>query len=178
MKNRFHFTYRFTRCVYIFLIFMSIVAASSRAQAAPQTVKSGAAQTQVYEVARELVCDCPDCGKQALDQCPNCEIGRKYRAVIAAQLKEGRSKAQIINYFGDTYGEHILGTPRQNGFGRAAFTLPALAVLVGLLPLSLVLRRRKSARIDTSFDATPKAASSTPAADDPRVAQALRDYDF
>lgn len=158
----------------------SSVRAAPQNQAAPTIVTPASAR--VSSVARELVCDCPDCGKQALDQCPNCEIGRKYRAVIASQLKQGRSKAQIVEYFGNTYGEHILGTPRQQGFGRTAFTLPALAVLMGLLPLSVVLRRRKRDARNAPVDVRRNDASSENAspkmAEDPRVEAALRDYDF
>jgi cytochrome c-type biogenesis protein CcmH/NrfF len=164
--------------------------AVGQADVAKGAVSAGAvsgASARVYEVARELVCDCPDCGKQALDQCPNCEIGRKYRAVIDGQLKQGRTKSQIIAYFATTYGDHILGTPRPQGFGRAAFTLPAMAVFMGLLPLSIVLRRRK--RKHASFDAPTDSDSSRsdavsldatakPVAEDPRLAAALRDYDF
>ena len=89
---------------------------------------SAAPQATVTEVARELICDCPDCGKQSLDQCATCGTGQKYRAVIAEQLKQGRSKEQVITYFADTYGEHMLGNPRPRGFNRTALLMPLLAV--------------------------------------------------
>lgn len=175
------------RSVFIVALMIFATASMARAEKQNEVVKTiTASSASVYEVASELVCDCPDCGKKALDQCPTCETGEKYREVIASQLKQGRSKAQIVEYFANTYGEHLLGTPRQQGFGRAAFALPALAVLMGLLPLSLVLRRRKRDAQSTSFDAqsdatgdwVPEAAPAKPAVDDPRVAAALRDYDF
>lgn len=155
-----------------------------------------AAPPTVSQVAKELVCDCPDCGRQALDQCPNCEKGREYRALIAERLKQGQSKEQIINYFADTYGEHMLGNPRPRGFGQAAFALPALAVVLGIVPLALALRSRRragrevrdgAARKTTSRKAesskgraapSSSAAPALTAADDARVAAALRDYDF
>ena len=144
----------------------------------------------VSDVAKELVCDCPDCGRQALDQCPNCEKGREYRALIGERLKQGQSKTQIINYFADTYGEHMLGNPRPQGFGQMAFALPAMAVLLGIVPLALTLRsRRKTGQADatvgvavTRVKSARKVGSSASAAlasaDDARVAAALRDYDF
>lgn len=132
------------------------------------------ATTSVTDVARELVCDCPDCGKQTLDQCPTCETGQKYRAVIAQQLQKGQDKFQVINYFADNYGEHMLGSPRAQGFGRLAMILPPLALALGLIPVALALRSRRSSHRSSSV---PK-AEVTPKTEDPRVAQALRDFDF
>lgn len=144
---------------------------------APETTES--AKPTVSEVSRELICDCPDCGKQALDQCAKCTKGQKYRAVVAEQLKEGKSKAQIINYFADTYGEHMLGNPRAQGFNRSALLLPALALVFGVVPLGWALaRRRRNAGALPAMNTTAKSSSDQTAADDPRVAAALRDMDY
>ncbi len=185
MKRFSHFGWRLQQLrraalAVLFAFCLFTFAFAPRAHAAPS----------VSEVAKELVCDCPDCGRQALDQCPNCEKGREYRALIAERLKQGQSKTQIINYFADTYGEHMLGNPRPQGFGQMAFALPALAVLLGIVPLALTLRsRRKTGQAGGNerpagarSKAARKAGSSAPAtlaaADDARVAAALRDYDF
>ncbi|HVF09507.1 MAG TPA: cytochrome c-type biogenesis protein CcmH [Abditibacteriaceae bacterium] len=137
-------------------------------------------QPTVAEIARELSCDCPDCGRQAVDQCMNtCATGKKYAAEIAAQLKQGKNKQQILNYFADTYGEHLLGNPRPRGVGRLAPIMPFLALLCGLIPVGFLLRRRSLAQARkrlpvTSADA--KVAGAAP--DDPRLAEALRDFDY
>lgn len=132
------------------------------------------ATTSVTDVARELLCDCPDCGKQTLDQCPTCETGQKYRDVIAQQLQKGQDKFQVINYFAENYGEHMLGSPRSQGFGRMATLIPPIALILGLIPVALALRSRRSSRRSGSASDV-KAAPKT---EDPRVAQALRDFDF
>jgi cytochrome c-type biogenesis protein CcmH/NrfF len=144
---------------------------------------SAAPQATVTEVARELICDCPDCGKQSLDQCATCAVGQKYRAVIAEQLKQGHSKEQIITYFADTYGEHMLGNPRPRGFNRTAVLMPLLAVALGAIPLALVMRSRRQvpATEPASSSAQETAEPSAPvksAPEDPRVTAALREFDF
>src|SRR4051812_11446374 len=75
---------------------------------APLTARSEP-RTTTLEVARELVCDCPDCGKQSLDQCTDCKIGMKYRGEIAGLIQQGKSKQQILDAFADKHGEHMLG---------------------------------------------------------------------
>ena len=139
-------------------------------------------ETKVADVARELSCDCPDCGKQSVDQClTKCETGRKHGAAIAAQLKQGRSKEQILNWFADTYGEHLLGNPRPRGLGKLAPLVPYLALLVGLIPLTLVLRSRRRPKTKVGV-ASPGQTSPQPAGqeapDDARLTAALRDFDY
>jgi cytochrome c-type biogenesis protein CcmH/NrfF len=142
-----------------------------------------APRTTVTDVARELICDCPDCGKQSLDQCATCAVGQKYRAEIARQLEQGRSKEQVITYFADTYGEHMLGNPRPRGFNRTALLMPLLVVAFGVVPLAFVLRSRRQG---TTTEPAPATARQTAdhampmqsTHEDPRVTAALREFDF
>ncbi|MDQ3814972.1 MAG: cytochrome c-type biogenesis protein CcmH [Armatimonadota bacterium] len=139
-------------------------------------------QPAVADVARELACDCPDCGRQSVDQCmTRCEVGRKHAEEIAAQLKQGRSKEQILNWFADTYGEHLLGNPRPRGFGWLAPLIPFLALLIGLVPVVLVLRSRRLSRTKAEVSPTQsqvdeKTVGGVP--EDARLAAALRDFDY
>jgi len=149
--------------------------------AAPGNTQTAQKPT-VTEVARELVCDCPDCGKQALDQCGKCEIGEKHRATIAAQLQQGKSKAQVVAYFANTYGDRLLGNPRPQGFNRSALLLPALAIALGMVPLGLMLARKRKNAAPATLEQTdaPQAApqnASPDAPEDERVKAALRDLD-
>jgi len=154
------------------------------AGAAPAGSRIDPTSPEVSNVARELVCDCPDCGKQALDQCVDCANARKYRAVIASMLQQGKSKDEILNYFAATYGQHMLGNPQSRGWGRIAALVPWLAALAGLAVLALVFRAWRSSS-DARTGALPLGAQpATPATvpmgpvEDARVAAALRDFDF
>ena len=135
-----------------------------------------APRTTVNEVAKELVCDCPDCGKQTVNNCaPGCEKGIKYRAEIAADIARGQSKQQILNAFADKYGEQMLGNPRPRGFSRLAPLMPFACLFFGAFPLLLTLRARRARSVSSSqINSTPEPI----AADDARLTAALRDYDF
>ena len=173
MKTIFKSTPLFRRTFLLFTFaLLSLSAASAAPQNPPQTSPAAPTAT-VTEVARELICDCPDCGKQALDQCGKCEVGQKYRDAIAAELKQGKSKAQVISYMATTYGGHMLGNPSATGFNRSALLMPALAVLLGIVPLGLALARRKTVKRGTPKNDEPPLA--TP--EDERVSAALRDLD-
>lgn len=131
----------------------------------------------VTTIAKQLICDCPDCGKQSLDQCAKCGVGQKYRKIIDTQLKEGKNREEILTYFADTYGEHMLGNPRPQGFNKTAMLLPAIAAFLGLIPLSIILSHRRKNRTAAPRVSGP-AAGNEPVAEDPRVAAALKDFDF
>ncbi|HEX8235613.1 MAG TPA: cytochrome c-type biogenesis protein CcmH [Abditibacteriaceae bacterium] len=143
-----------------------------------------ALQPSVMEVARQIVCQCPDCGKQTVDQCaPGCAEGQQHRKTIEDQIAQGKTAVEIVNYFGDTQGEYMLATPRATGFGIAAYMLPALFVMLSLVPLGLVLRSRRKEHIVVDGatlcdNVAERTSTQKPPADDPRVAAALRDYDF
>ena len=139
----------------------------------------------VAEIAKELSCDCPDCGRQAVDQCMNtCGTGKKYAAEIADHLKQGKNKQEILNHFADTYGEHILGNPRPRGIGRMAPIMPFLALLCGLIPVAVLLRRRKLTQAQRPLAEVAGTPAVDPARaddarqDDPRLTRALNDFDY
>lgn len=134
--------------------------------------RTAAPRPALEEVASELICDYPQCSKESLSECTSCEYAVKYRGEIAAQLEQGQTKEQILNYFASTYGEHLLSNPRN----WAAAGIPYLTVLFGLVPLALVLRSRQS---KPKNHATPPVQSTLAAPkEDPRVEEALRDYDY
>ncbi|HEX8834398.1 MAG TPA: cytochrome c-type biogenesis protein CcmH, partial [Abditibacteriaceae bacterium] len=97
---------------------------------------------------------------------------------------KGKNKDEIITYFADTYGEQMLGTPRPTGFNQAALLMPLAAVALGMIPIGLALSRRKKNTVSvplasqsTTENSTNNSAAAAPP-EDPRVAAALRDYDF
>jgi cytochrome c-type biogenesis protein CcmH len=143
-----------------------------------------AAPVTVKDIAKEMICPCPDCGKQALDQCPSCAVGEKLRGEIATMLQEGKTKDQVMTQFAATYGDDILGDPPARGFAKYAAWMPFIAAACGLLPIACILilsGRRRKARRTTAAAAiaktTPTPAAS-PATDDPLLRQALRDFDY
>ena len=87
---------------------------------------------------------CPVCRSQSIRQSRSFmadDMRRKVRVMIA----EGRSDAEIREYFTDRYGTWVLLTPPKRGFNLAAYFLPALVVLIGAVGLTLAARRWRRA---------------------------------
>lgn len=167
------------RFISLLTVLAALFAGGSTAMAAATTVK---------EVAKAMVCPCPDCGKQALDQCPSCSVGQNLRDEIGKMLQQGKSKDEVLTQFAATYGDDILGDPPARGFAKYAAWMPFIAAACGLLPIACILilsgRRRKARRAAAATTAASTAAKNTPASatppatNDPLLQQALRDFDY
>ena len=135
--------------------------------AAPTVNAQDAALTQ--RLNHEIICPCPDCGKQSIDQCaPGCADGKKYRAEVAAQLEQGKDETGVLKYFQKTYGAASLSSPPQEGFGITSKYLPLGALLLGALPLWILTRNKRRK--------TPRRNENAP--NDDSLEDALRDFDY
>ncbi len=157
--------------------------AANVAFCAPSRAQEAAAQAPtVASLSRELICPCPDCGGKALDQCEStCRLGQQRRDALAAQLRLGKSHDQVIQFMSATYGPQILGTPPSAGWGILWLAMPLICLAAGALPLLWFTRGRNVPSAKTTQRgraAARQPASAAPAAEDARVAEALRDYDF
>jgi len=91
-------------------------------------------QPTVEDVAKELMCQC-GCG-MTLPTCASameCMVGDQMRDVIAQQIREGRSKGEIINYFVNIYGEKVLAAPTKSGINLTAWIAPFAAIIGGTI---------------------------------------------
>jgi cytochrome c-type biogenesis protein CcmH/NrfF len=125
---------------------------------------------------KQIVCDCPDCGRQTIDQCASgCERGRELAAALKTEISAGKSEDQIFDYFAVTYGEHVLGVPRQQNFwGRMAPIMPFAILLLGLVPISYIMKTRHHKVRQTGGKKAPSVASGS----DERLDAALKDFDY
>ncbi len=83
----------------------------------------------VNRVARQLYC--PVCENTPLDVCPT-EACRQWRELIRTQLAEGKSEAEIKQYFVDHYGARVLGEPPNR---LVSYLVPGIIILLGALLL-------------------------------------------
>lgn len=160
--------------------------ASGDGSAQAQSTGQSSGRPGLEEVADELICDYPSCSKESLHECTTCEYAKKYRKEISTMLDEGKTKQEILDHFADTYGEHLLGNPRT----PVATVVPFAVVLLGLIPLAIMARsayhqrKQKSQRPVENKRAKAPAKASTSQKhepgeiEDPRVAAALRDFDY
>ena len=113
------------------------------------------------EMRHELVCLCGTCGHRSLTNCP-CASAETMRGQLAEQIKLGKTRDEIREYFIRTYGsEEPLGAPIDKGFNRLAWLVPYLVAATGAAGLGFAairLSRRPPApteavaRVDPDLD--------------------------
>jgi len=80
---------------------------------------------EVNKIAKQLYC--PVCESTPLDVCPT-EACRQWRELIRSQLAEGKSEAEIKQYFVIQYGARVLDEPPNRW---ASYLVPVVAFLLG-----------------------------------------------
>jgi cytochrome c-type biogenesis protein CcmH len=80
---------------------------------------------EVNRIAKQLYC--PVCESTPLDVCPT-EACRQWRDLIRTMLTEGKSEAEIKQYFVEQYGARVLAEPPNR---LVAYLVPAAAILLG-----------------------------------------------
>jgi cytochrome c-type biogenesis protein CcmH len=98
---------------------------------------------QVNAIAHQLYC--PVCQDTPLDVCPT-QACQQWRELIRQMLAEGKSEAQIKQYFVENYGARVLAEPPPTGFNVLIYILPPLAFLAGVALLLRAYRRGAGGR--------------------------------
>jgi cytochrome c-type biogenesis protein CcmH len=93
---------------------------------------------EVNAIARQLYC--PVCPNTPLDVCET-KACQDWRAQIRAQLQDGWSEEDIMDYFVEQYGERVLAEPKKTGFTSLVWILPVATAGIGLAALIRVIRR-------------------------------------
>jgi cytochrome c-type biogenesis protein CcmH len=105
---------------------------------------------QVNEIARQLYC--PVCENTPLDVCPT-EACRQWRALIRQMISEGKTEAEIKQYFVENYGARVLGAPPATGLNWLIYIIPPVIILAGALFLLRALKEwTKPATASASAD--------------------------
>src|SRR5512140_1550576 len=92
---------------------------------------------EVNRIAHQLYC--PVCENTPLDVCPT-EACRQWRDLIRQQLAQGKTEAQIKQYFVEQYGARVLAEPPRSGLNWLAYVLPPLVILAGAYLLLRAMR--------------------------------------
>ena len=98
---------------------------------------------RVFDIAAEL--RCPVCqSESAADSSSSSSI--EFRNIIRERLQAGESRADIVGFFQDKYGDWILMDPPKRGLYLWVWGLPVAAGVFGLGFLGVLLARwRKNA---------------------------------
>jgi cytochrome c-type biogenesis protein CcmH len=89
---------------------------------------------------------CPVCENTPLDVCPT-EACRQWRELIRLQLSQGKSEAEIKQYFVDNYGDRVLAEPPRTGLHWLIYILPPVMILAGAFVLFRSFREWTKPRV-------------------------------
>lgn len=117
---------------------------------------------EINEVARDLWC--PLCNGVRLDVC-ELRACDQMRDTISDQLKEGKSKTEIKDYFIEKYGVIVLGEPPRQGINLLPWLLPFIVLILGGGYLAYLGRRWTRRAQPASASAADKPSTASPSND-------------
>lgn len=115
---------------------------------------------EVNAIAKHLYC--PVCENTPLDVCPT-EACRQWRELIRDQLAEGKTEAEIKQYFVANYGARVLAEPPRTGFNWLMYIIPPVLILAGAVLLFNAFRtwtKPKSAEAGAGAEKEAETSSS------------------
>jgi len=111
---------------------------------------------EVNAIARQLFC--PICQNTPLDVCPT-QACHDWRELIRQMLAEGKTPAEIKQYFVDHYGARVLSEPPQTGLNWLVYVVPPVAFLIGIFLLFQAFRAWKRKPKDPAREGSEAFAS-------------------
>jgi cytochrome c-type biogenesis protein CcmH len=97
-------------------------------------------ERQVLDIAKDL--RCAVCQNQPVSE-SNADLARDMRDIIREQLKAGKSREEIVQYFVARYGDYVLMKPPYQGPGFLLWVLPGGLALLLAVSAVVYLRRRR-----------------------------------
>ena len=92
---------------------------------------------EVNAIAKDLFC--PVCENTPLDVCPTTAC-KEWREEIRDLLADGKSEAEIKQYFEVTYGARVLSEPPRTGLNWLLYVLPPIIIVAGIFVLFRAFR--------------------------------------
>ena len=132
------------------------LATGAFAALAPAAEEGGGANPTLKSVGEHIVCQC-GCN-YGLNYClhNNCSSDEEISAFIEKEISEGKDQPTILKDLVDRYGMKVLAAPPAEGFNLTAWILPGLGLVVGLVVVTLAVRRlRKPTAVVTAGPAPP-----------------------
>jgi cytochrome c-type biogenesis protein CcmH len=147
-------------------LLVALTATAGPAAAAPVQ------RTSLNAVESEVMC--VSCGVPlAIADSPQADAERRE---ITEQVKQGKTKQEILDNLVDTYGDRVLASPKDKGFGLAAYLVPIVLVVLALAALAIYLPRWRRNRTDDDGPDAPQGPALTDA-DSQRLAEDLARYE-
>lgn len=112
---------------------------------------------------------CPVCQGMPISESPS-EMAQAMMGRVREMQAEGKSRTEIIDYFTQRYGDWVLLEPRKEGINILVWTLPPVALLLGVLAVLRYTRRNLQTKAPPPV---PPSAKS----DDPYLAAVRREVE-
>jgi cytochrome c-type biogenesis protein CcmH/NrfF len=108
---------------------------------------SGIMSRSVRRVGAKLACLCGGC-KNTVGDCPmlQCHYASPTREKISALQAEGKADSSVVDAIVAENGKQALAVPPQEGFALLAWTMPYVAVFLGLIAIWAFVRRFSARR--------------------------------
>ena len=108
-------------------------------------------EQEVFEIARLL--RCPTCVSETVAD-SSATVSIEMRNIIREQLQEGRSRAEVLAFFQERYGDWILLEPPRRGLHLVVWIAPILASMLAFGSLVFFFRRwTRNAQMPIEVDA-------------------------
>ncbi len=146
--------------------------ALAAALAAPSTAPGAGPKTTLNDIEDEVMC--PVCGTP-LNLATDAPSANDERALIRRLIAQGSTKEQIKRRLAQEFGPRVLALPPQSGFNLAAYLVPIVLGLAGLVTIAVVAVRWRRRR--PSAPAEDGAEPSLDPADARRLSEDLARYD-
>jgi cytochrome c-type biogenesis protein CcmH/NrfF len=138
----------------ILLLFYILILSNVVYAGSAQTNLEYAKQISIFKsVSGKLVCQCNCLMILSVCNHENCPSGIPMRKQIESRIQQGWTEDQIIQEFVEKEGVKILSAPPARGFHLAAWIIPGMVALIGLLIIFFSLkklRKNSSEQIHTS----------------------------
>ncbi len=121
-------------------------------------------EAQATAIARELMC--PVCEGQTVAD-SNSTLAAQMRQIIREQLRQGKTRQEILDYFVSQFGESVLAAPPKRGVALVLWVAPYGILVLGLVLAGFVMWRWTRNR--------PVAPTTHPIPVDPEQLQRLRE---
>ena len=95
------------------------------------------AERRAQAVNQSLIC--PICPGETIDR-SQVQLAKDMQAIVRVQIDEGRTDAEIRQFFVDRYGERVLASPPREGFHWLVWVVPPVGIALGLLALFWVTK--------------------------------------
>lgn len=157
------------------MLLVALLALTISAAATGATPRSAAAtpKTSLNAVENEVMC--VSCGVPlAIADSPQADAER---SEINELIRQGKTKQEILDALVVTYGDRVLASPKDSGFGLAAYLVPIAIVLGALAALAVFLPRWRDANRRSGPGALAAPGPVLTDADAKRLEEDLARYD-